>query len=121
MDEEHLRDLFASLPAISIRRMFGGQGIYCDGIIIAVVLDGELYLKCDPETEAAYEAAGCDRWRYTRPGRAPVAMPYYRLPDEALEDADEMARWALVAVSAARNAVGRKASGPSRKRASPRA
>ena len=105
MDEEHLRDLFSSLPAISIRRMFGGQGIYSDGTIVAIVLDGELYLKCDPETEALYESAGCRRWRYTPPGRKPVAMPYYRVPDEALEDADDMARWADVAASAAHRAA----------------
>lgn len=115
MDEEHLRDLFASLPAISIRRMFGGQGIYSDRVIVAIVLDGELYLKCDPETEPAYEDAGCRRWRYTRPGRNPVAMPYYRIPDEALEDADEMARWAGIAVTAARNAEARRAA-PRRRR-----
>ena len=30
----YLRDLFAELGPVSLRKMFGGQGLYHDGVII---------------------------------------------------------------------------------------
>ena len=105
MDDEFLRDLFSSLPAISIRRMFGGKGIYSDGRILAVVVGDELYLKSDDEAAGRYEAAGLKRWVYPREGKTPIAMPYYRLPDEAFDDPDLAAEWIAVADAAARRAA----------------
>ena len=80
MDEEFLRELFASVPGFRIRRMFGGQGINAGDRILALVVDGELYLKSDAETDAIYEAEGLQNWHYARTGRSPVRMPYYRMP-----------------------------------------
>ncbi|WAJ31027.1 TfoX/Sxy family protein [Antarcticirhabdus aurantiaca] len=108
MDDATLEELFASLDAVSIRRMFGGKGIYSDGRIIAVVLDGELFLKTDAETAARFEDAGSRRWTYAREGRSPVAMPYHALPDEALDDPDVMAEWARLAVEASIRAASAK-------------
>jgi DNA transformation protein and related proteins len=94
VDEEFIRDFFASEGPISVRRMFGGQGIYIDGAIVAVVLRDELLLKADDETAAFFEEAGSLRWRYRREGKAAVAMPYYSVPPEALDDPEAMAVWA---------------------------
>ncbi|TIP37570.1 MAG: TfoX/Sxy family protein, partial [Mesorhizobium sp.] len=49
MDNTRLEELFESLGPISIRKLFGGKGIYCDGVIVAVVVRGELMLKADEE------------------------------------------------------------------------
>ncbi len=100
MDDETLHELFASLQPISIRRMFGGKGVYADGRIVAVVLNDELLLKTDGETAPRFEEAGGRRWTYQREGRAPVAMPYHTLPDEAWDDPDNMAEWVRLAVEA---------------------
>ena len=35
--------------------MFGGAGIFADGIIIATRSDGVIYLKADEETAPAFE------------------------------------------------------------------
>ncbi|MBO0662829.1 TfoX/Sxy family protein [Jiella sp. MQZ9-1] len=105
MDETFLRDLFQSLPDIAIRRMFGGQGIYSDGRIVAVVLRGTLYLKGDAAGEAAYEAAAMERWTYQRPGKAAVKMPYWRFPDDGYDDPDVAAAFIRVADAAARRAA----------------
>ncbi len=102
MDDERIAELFESLGPVSIRRLFGGKGIYCDGVIIAIVLRGELLLKGDEQIAADYEAAGSRRWTYigSRHGRE-VAMPYWSVPDSgALDDADEMAIWARKAYEA---------------------
>ncbi|MBO0902048.1 TfoX/Sxy family protein [Jiella sonneratiae] len=105
MDEAFLQDLFGSLGGVAVRRMFGGQGIYSEGRIVALVIGGVLHLKGDGESEATYTAAGLERWCYARPGRAPVAMPYWRFPEAAFDDPEEAERWIAVADAAARRAA----------------
>lgn len=101
MDNDAIADLFAGLGPVRIRRMFGGKGIYHQGLIIAVEVDGELLLKADGESAPAFEAAGCRRWSYESKSRKPVAMPYWSVPPAALDDADEMTPWARRAFAAA--------------------
>jgi DNA transformation protein len=101
MTEADIADLFAGLGPVSVRRMFGGKGIYFDGVIIAVELRGELLLKADAESAPDFEAAGCIQWTYigTRHGKT-VAMPYWTVPESAVDDPDEMAIWARKAYEA---------------------
>jgi DNA transformation protein len=105
MDNVRLEELFESLGPISIRKLFGGKGIYCDGVIVAVVVRGELMLKADGESIPDFEAAGCSQWTYTgsRHGKG-VAMPCWSIPDSAFDDPDEMAVWASRAFAAGRRA-----------------
>ena len=101
MDDERIRELFEGLGPVSIRRLFGGQGIYHDGVIVAIVLRGELMLKGDDEIGPEYEEAGSRHWVYThsRHGKQ-VAMPYWSVPESALDDPDEMTIWARKAYQA---------------------
>ena len=101
MDSEALSDLFSELGPVSIRRMFGGKGIYFQGVIIAVERRGELMLKGDKIAAPDYEAAGSTQWTYvhSRHGKT-VAMPYWTLPDGAADSADEMTPWARKAYEA---------------------
>lgn len=101
MDDERIAELFDGLGPVSIRRMFGGKGIYHQGVIIAVVLRGELLLKADAESGPDFAAAGAEQWIYTgsRHGKT-VAMPYWTVPDGALDDPDEMTVWARKAYEA---------------------
>ena len=101
MDDERIQELFSGLGPVSIRRMFGGKGVYHNGVIVAVLLRGELMLKGDAEVAGAYEAAGATRWTYAhRRNGSLVAMPYWTAPDDALDDPDEMAGWARLAYQA---------------------
>lgn len=94
MDDDSLRDSFDGLGEIEIRRMFGGKGIYYRGLIVGLVLHGELMLKGDDQTGSIYEAAGGRRWIYeNKRSKRPVKMPYWALPAEILEDRDELAQW----------------------------
>jgi DNA transformation protein len=108
MDPEALRDLFQELGAIRIRRMFGGQGVFHDGLMFALVANGELYLKVDAESRRAFVGAASRPFVYDRSGR-PVEMSYWLMPDDGLDDPSEAARWAGLALAAARRANGRKA------------
>ena len=105
MEDERIRELFEGLGPVSIRRLFGGKGIYFDGVIVAIVLRGELMLKADEQSAPAFEAAGCKQWTYTgsRHGKL-VSMPYWIIPDSAFDDPDEMAVWARRAHEAGRRA-----------------
>jgi DNA transformation protein len=95
MDSDAIRDLFAGLGRVGIRRLFGGKGVYFDGVIIAVEIRGELMLKGDGTLARELEAAGARRWTYVhRRSGKPVAMPYWTVPDGAADDPDEMAVWA---------------------------
>lgn len=100
MDNVEIEDLFASLGPVTVKRMFGGKGIYCQGVIFALYLFDEIMLKVDDETAPLFSAAGARQWVYQREGKSSVAMPYWSTPEDALDDPDEMAKWALLAFEA---------------------
>ena len=93
-------ELFASLGSISTRRMFGGHGIYCDGLMFALIADEVLYLKADEVSQPHYQAAHCTPFVYPMRGK-PVAMSYWRIPDEALESPALAAPWGRRALESA--------------------
>lgn len=106
MDNAAIEEMFEALGPVSIRRMFGGKGIYHCGIIFAIELRGDIMLKGDAESAELLEAAGAQRWCYEGKSGKLVAMPYWSIPEEALDDPDLMAKWARVALDAARRAAG---------------
>ena len=103
MDNERIAELFESLGPVTIRKMFGGKGVYVDGLIIAVEADGEMLLKADAQSAPAFEAAGCRQWTYDGK-KGPVKMPYWSIPETALDDPEEMGVWARRALDTARRA-----------------
>lgn len=105
MDAEAIRDLFAGLGEVSIRRMFGGKGVYFDGLIVGVDLYGDVMLKADDISAPDFAAAGAVQWIYENKKGTPVKMPYWSIPDSALDDPDELAVWTRKAFEAARRSV----------------
>lgn len=100
MDENFIHDLFAPFGEVRTRRMFGGLGIYRGGVMFALVARGEFYLKADAETAGRFREAGSEPFVYEQRGK-PVAMSYWRCPIPALDDPDELQRWARLAYEAA--------------------
>jgi DNA transformation protein len=107
VDVGDFQDLFAGLGPVRVRPMFGGQGIYSGDAMFALEAGGELYLKADGETSAAFEAAGSRPFAYSKDGKT-TTMSYWRLPDSALDDPEEATRWGRLAVEAARRAAAKK-------------
>ena len=101
MENNDIEDMFRALGTVTIRRMFGGKGVYCDGRILAIVYQGELLLKADAETAPHFAAAGSVQWAYESKTGKQAHMPYWSIPDEALDDPDVMAAWARRAYEAA--------------------
>src|SRR5689334_22206107 len=109
-----IQDLFAPIGHVSVRRMFGGHGVYADGVIFALETGGVVYLKTDAETEPAFREAGCQPFAYG-PEPQKVITSYWRMPDEAFEDPDVLVHWTKLARAAAgRFAAAKK---PARKKA----
>ena len=98
--EAQMEELFAVVEGVSLRRMFGGLGMFRRGLMFALVADEVLYMKADEATSDAYEAEGCGQWVYDGKTR-PVPMPYWRLPERLYDEPDEFRDWALAAFAVA--------------------
>ena len=101
MDNSDIEDMFQSLGPVTIKRMFGGKGIYHMGRILAVEVDDEILLKADDVSAAEFEAAGARRWAYEGKKGKAINMPYWSIPDDAFDDPDVMAHWVGLAYAAA--------------------
>ena len=81
------KDLFADLGDITTRKMMGGLCLYCRSTIFAIIhSDGKIYLKGAGEFITKLEELGTTRWSYTRKDGKTTGMPYWTLPDAALDD-----------------------------------
>jgi DNA transformation protein len=85
--------------------MFGGVGVYAGDLFFALIADDTLYFKVDDATRGDFEARGSDPFRPY--GEAGETMQYYRVPEDLLEDAEELCVWAERAIGVARRAKGR--------------
>lgn len=118
-EREHVRDLFAGVGHVDVRRMFGGAGIYLGDACFALMVDGGLWMRADAALGADYAAAGSEQWIYEGSRRAPVAMPYWCLPESAVDDPDEAAAWARRSLVPAERAAAEKRAARTRKAARP--
>jgi DNA transformation protein and related proteins len=108
MDADGLKELFAPFGAVTIKRMFGGHGVYAEGLCFAVESGGEVFLKVDARSQPAFSAAGSSPFIYVAKGK-PMTTSYWRLPAKAHDEADELIRWAALGLEAARRAAEAKA------------
>jgi DNA transformation protein len=100
-DPHRFDDLFHDFGRISLRRMFGGEGIYAGEQIIGLVIDDQIYLKTTDRNRADFLAEGCEPFSYMR-GKKRMATSYYAVPDRLLDNAEEFAGWVRKAHDAAR-------------------
>lgn len=105
----HLLELLEPFGEVNPKRMFGGHGIFREGLMFALVADGVLYLKVDDKNRSEFEALDLPPFRFEMKNGKTGAMSYRQCPDDALENAAEMTRWAESAFAAAlRNAASKK-------------
>jgi DNA transformation protein and related proteins len=104
---DFLNDQLRGLGHITTRRMFSGAGVYCDGMIFALILRDTLYFKVDDGNRGAFEAEGLQPFSYDGRGKR-VELPYWQVPERLFDEPDEMLDWARGALGAARRAGERK-------------
>jgi DNA transformation protein and related proteins len=97
----HALELFAPLPGLRVRPMFGGWGFDSEGLFFALVAFDSLYLKADATAQGLFEAAGCQPFRYTHPNGRTLTMGYWTAPEEALESPAAMQPWVRSALECA--------------------
>ena len=110
MSPEDIGELFAAFGQVTLRRLFGGAGIYAEETMFALVHDGVIYLKADAHNAPAFDREDLAPFTYaTRHGKRGV-MSYRRMPDRLYDDPEELSAWAREALAAARRPAARKGS-----------
>jgi DNA transformation protein len=97
---QYVLEQLSRLPRVTSRRMFGGIGMYSDGIFFGIIANDTVFLKTDDSTRERYLERGSQPFRPYK-HRPEVSMSYFHVPAEILEDADELVPWARDAVRAA--------------------
>jgi len=98
---DFIKEQFSDFGPVSVRRMFGGAGVYQDGLMFALIADETLYLKADSVSQGEFEALNLQPFTYTAKGEQKIVMAYWRAPEACLDDRDEMTLWAHKAFAAA--------------------
>jgi DNA transformation protein len=113
---EFLREQLAPLGRLTMRRMFGKTGVFCDRLMFAMVTDDTLYFRVDDHNRAVFKEAESDPpLNYEKQGRT-IDLSFWRTPERLLDEPDELLTWAQAALAAARRvATKRERTAPRRK------
>jgi DNA transformation protein and related proteins len=105
LDPDFIRELFSQFRPVTMKRLFGGAGLYAEGLMFGLVFDAAIYLKVDETSIPDFEREGSQPFVYTRaksPGRVGRhSLSYWRLPERLYDDPDELAVWAARALAIA--------------------
>jgi DNA transformation protein len=105
---EFLRERFAPLGRVTMRRMFGKTGVFCDGLMFGMVTDDTLYFRVDDHNRAAFkEARSFPPLNYGKKGRT-IDLSFWRAPERLLDEPDEFVTWARTALAAARRVAAKR-------------
>lgn len=96
------QDLLGRIPGITSRAMFGGYGIYKNGVIFAIIADDRLYFRVTESNIDDYKHSGSEPIVYQRGNHKKTTMPYWLLPEEIMEDPEKIPAWVEKAVQASK-------------------
>ena len=106
---EFLREQLAPLGHITLRRMFGKTGVFCDGLMLGMVTDNTLYFRIDDHNRADFqEAASVPPLNYRKKGET-IDLSFWRAPERLFDEPDEFVAWAQLALAAARRVAQKRA------------
>jgi DNA transformation protein len=113
---EFLREQLARLGRVSLRRMFGKIGVFCDGVMLGMVAENTLYFRVDDQNRATFkEAEAFPPLNYAKKGQT-IDLAFWRAPERLFDEPDELMAWARAALAAAhRVAAMRERATPKRK------
>src|SRR5210317_446257 len=96
---DNLQEVFVLFGPVQARRMFGGYGIFHDGLMFALVADEVLYLKADGKSSSEFEKRGLSQFGYEKNSKI-INLSYYVAPEEIFNDPEEAKVWASLAFDA---------------------
>jgi DNA transformation protein len=116
---EFLREQLAPLGSITMRRMFGKTGVFCDGFMLGMVRDNTLYFRVDDDNRAAFkEAESFPPLNYAKKGGT-IALSFWRTPERLFDEPDELVTWARAALAAAQRVAAKRERTVRRRRSEP--
>jgi len=99
---DFLREQLAPLGRLTMRRMFGKTGVFCDGVMFAMVTENTLYFRVDDQNRATFkEAEAFPPLDYQKKG-CTIDLSFWRVPERLFDEPDELVTWARAALAAAR-------------------
>ncbi len=105
---EFLREQLAPLGRVTMRRMFGKTGVFCDGVMFGMVTENMLYLRVDEHNRAAFREAGSSPpLSYEKKG-ATIDLAFWRAPERLYDEPDELVEWARIALAAAHRVAAKR-------------
>jgi DNA transformation protein len=105
---EFLRDQLAPLGRITVRRMFGKTGVFCDGFMLGMVRDNTLYFRVDDDNRATFkEAESFPPLNYEKKDGT-IDLAFWRAPERLFDEPDELVTWARAALAAARRVAAQR-------------
>lgn len=111
---EFLREQLAPLGHVTLRRMFGKTGVFCDGLMLGMVTEDTLYFRVDDHNRGEFaEARSFPPLNYRKKGET-IDLAFWRAPERLFDEPDELVSWARIALAAARRVAAK------RERAAPR-
>ncbi len=115
----YIVDLLQGIGPVYAKRMFGGYGVFLEGLMFGLISNRELYLKVDAQTRHDFELSGLEAFTYHKQGK-PMQLAYFQAPEEALESPQVMVEWGNRAYGVALRAAASKATNGRRQRAGSR-
>ena len=105
---EFLREQLAPLGRVTLRRMFGKTGVFCDGLMLGMVRNDALYLRVDDHNRTAFEEAqSSPPLNYEKKG-CTIDLSFWRAPERLYDEPDELVTWAQAALAAARRVAAKR-------------
>lgn len=120
MKQDDLVELFAPVLRVTAKRMFGGHGVYAEGLIFAIEIDGTLYLKTDLGNRGYFEDLGSKPFTYEKKTGEQAVMAYFSLPEAAYDDEDLLKECVMQALGASRRSEAEKAAKAAKSAARPK-
>ena len=116
---EFLREQLAALGRITMRRMFGKTGVFCNRLMLGMVRDNTLYFRVDDDNRAAFkEAESFPPLSYEKKG-CTIDLSFWRAPERLFDEPDELVTWARVALAAARRVAAKRGRTTPRRKSKP--
>ena len=113
---EFLREQLAALGHVTMRRMFGKTGVFCDGVMLGMVTDNTFYVRVDEQNRETFkEAASSPPLNYAKQGHT-IDLAFWRVPERLFDEPDEFIAWARAALAAARRVAARRDRTPPKRR-----
>jgi DNA transformation protein and related proteins len=116
---EFLKEQLAPLGRVTMRRMFGKTGVFCDGLMLGMVTDNTLYFRVDDCNRAAFqEAASFPPLNYKKKGST-IDLSFWRAPERLFDEPDELVTWARIALAAAGQVAAKRERAAPRRKSKP--